>query len=350
MQRVEAHQLGELQIVDDAVGLLEGLVELLAGAGDLDAPPELLADGGDAVERLAQALVGAGHAAELPHEFAEFAVEGVGGAVAVDGEEQMEAVLGLGEHLLHHRVVGGDRLGVRVAGEVVVDGGGEHEVAVGQALHQRGGAEPVGAVVGEVGLADREQPRDRGLEVVVDPQSAHRVVHRGVDPHGHLVRVLVGDPLVHVEEVAVLGLDHSPAHAPDGVGEVQVDALAAGAHSPALVAHVLRGAGGDVTGDEVAEGGVDPLQVVVALVLGDLVRRTGVALGLRHPDAAVVAQRLAHQGQLGLVVAGARDAGGVDLGEAGVGEVRAPPVRPPDRGRVGVHRVGGEVEDIAVAA
>src|SRR6185437_7480919 len=110
------------------------------------------------------------------------------------------------------------------------------------------------------------------------------------------------------------------------------------------------GAGGDVTGDEVAEGRVDALQVVVALVLGDLVRRTVVALRLRHPDAAVVAQRLAHQRQLGLVVAGARDAGGVDLGEAGVGEVRAAPVRPPDGGRVGVHGIRRQVEDVAVAA
>src|SRR5690606_10254840 len=184
----------------------------------------------------------------------------------------------------------------------------------------------------------------------VDPQAAHRVVHGRVDPHRHPVRILVGDPLVHVEEVAVLGLDRPPPHPLDGVGEVQVDALAAGAHSPALVADVLRGAGGDVPGDEVAEGGVDALQVVVALVLGDLRGRAGVTLGLRPPDPAVVAPRLAHQGQLGLVVAGARDAGGVDLGEAGVGEVRAAPVRPPDGGRVGVHGVGRQVEDIAVAA
>ncbi len=205
-------------------------------------------------------------------------------------------------------------------------------------------------MVGEVRLADREQARDRGLEVVVDPQAAHRVVHGGVDPHRHPVGVLVGDPLVHVEEVAVLGLDRLAPHARDGVGEVQVDALAAGAHAPALVADVLRGAGGDVARDEVAEGRVDALQVVVALVLGDLVGGPVVALGLRHPDPAVVAQRLAHQRQLRLVVAGARDAGRVDLREAGVGEVRAAPVRPPDRGRVGVHGVGREVEDVAVAA
>ena len=40
----------------------------------------------------------------------------------------------------------------------------------------------------------------------------------------------------------------------------------------------------------------------------------------RHPDAAVVAQRLAHQSELGLIVAGDRNAGGMDLREAGIGE------------------------------
>ena len=44
---------------------------------------------------------------------------------------------------------------------------------------------------------------------------------------------------------------------------------------------------------------------------------------LGHPDAAVVAQRLTHEGELGLEVPGLRNAGGVDLRVAGVGEVGA---------------------------
>ena len=101
------------------------------------------------------------------------------------------------------RVVLGDRL-ERAVGEVVADRVRQDEVAVGQALHQRRGAEAVGAVVGEVGLAGHEQSGDRRLQVVVDPQAAHDVVHGRVDPHRHRVRVLAGDPGVHVEEVAVL--------------------------------------------------------------------------------------------------------------------------------------------------
>ena len=45
-----------------------------------------------------------------------------------------------------------------------------------------------------------------------------------------------------------------------------------------------------------------------------------------------------------------RDAGRVDLGVAGVRHVGALAVRAPGRGDVGAHRVGGEEEDVAVAA
>ena len=140
----------------------------------------------------------------------------------------------------------------------------------------------------------------------------------------------------------------------DGLGEVEVDAAAyavdLGADAAALVAHVLGLPRGDVAGDQVAEGGVDPLEVVVAVVLGDVARVLVGVLGvLGDPDAAVVAQRLAHQGELGLVGARDRDAGRVDLGVAGVGHVGALAVRPPGRGDVAAHGVGREEEDVAVA-
>ena len=102
--------------------------------------------------------------------------------------------------------------------EVVADRVREHEVAVGETLHQRRRAEPVRAVVGEVRLAEHEQAGQVAHQVVVDPQPAHRVVDGGVDAHRHLVRVLVGDALVHLEEVAVALLDHVLAEALDRLG------------------------------------------------------------------------------------------------------------------------------------
>ena len=133
--------------------------------------------------------------------------------------------------------------------------------------------------------------------------------------------------------------------------EIEVHAQAGLAHAAALVAHLLRGARGDVARREVAERRIHPLEVVVAVLLGDVVRvLPAVLLLLRHPDAAVVAERLRHERQLRLVVAGDRDAGRVDLREAGVGEAGAALVGAPDGGGVGVARVGGEIEDVAVAA
>ena len=210
-------------------------------------------------------------------------------------------------------------------------------------------------MVGEVRLAGDEQPGDVGLQVVVDPQAAHRVVDGGVDAHGDLVGVLPGDLRVHVEQVAVLLGDRLGAHPLEGVGEVEVDPTAEvadqRADTAALVADVLRLSRRDVAGDEVAERGVDPLEVVVAVLLGDVARvLVAVLAPLRHPDAAVVAQRLAHQRELGLVLAGDGDAGRVDLREARVAEVGALAVRPPRRRDVAAHRVGGEVVDVAVAA
>src|SRR5437867_5922811 len=70
----------------------------------------------------------------------------------------------------------------------------------------------------------------------------------------------------------------------------------------------------------------------------------------RHPDAAVVAERLAHQRQLGLVVPRGGDAGRVNLREARVRERRAALVGRPDGGHVAALGVGGEVVDVRIAA
>ena len=123
------------------------------------------------------------------------------------------------------------------------------------------------------------------------------------------------------------------------------------ADAAALVADVLGGAGGDVAGHQVAERRVDPLQVVVALVLGDVARRarssppargTQTRPSLRSDSLISVSLRL--------VRAGLRDAGRVDLGVAGVREQRALAVRPPGRRDVAALGVGRQEEDVAVAA
>ena len=117
----------------------------------------------------------------------------------------------------------GESFGSFALGEVVRDGVRRDEVAVGQPLHQRARSEAVRAVIGEVRFAQHEEPGNRALEVVVHPEAAHRVVDGGINPHRNLVGIFGGDPLVHLEQVAVARLDDLDAEPLDGFLEVEID-------------------------------------------------------------------------------------------------------------------------------
>ncbi len=61
----------------------------------------------------------------------------------------------------------------------------------------------------------------------------------GIDPHGRPVRILAGDPLVHLEEVPVTGLHLLLADARESIGEVEIHAAAERPHPAPLVTHLL---------------------------------------------------------------------------------------------------------------
>ena len=84
LQRVTAHQHPELEEVVDPAGLLQRLVDRGPAAGHLEVLLELLVQRRDLRQRLLQALLGALHAAVLPDDPAELAVEVVGRAGAAD--------------------------------------------------------------------------------------------------------------------------------------------------------------------------------------------------------------------------------------------------------------------------
>src|SRR4029450_14025893 len=73
-------------------------------------------------------------------------------------------------------------------------------------------------------------------------------------------------------------------------------------------------------------------------------------LALGNPDWYVVAQRFAHQGELGLVFAAHRNTRRVDLGEAWVREVCPLAMGSPCGCHVASHGVCGQIKDIAIAA
>ena len=349
MQRVEREHLGEFEVVRDAAGVLEVLVQIVRLARYGDGLPEFVAQPGDFLERVAQAPLVARHPHVVPQQLAEAPVELTRRFRPLDGEERVDPRLYGRLRFLECVVIGRNR-GKRGAGDVVRERVRDHEVAVAETLHQRARAEPVGAMVGEVRFAEDVQSRQVAHQVVVNPQAAHRVMDRRVDPHRHLVRILVRDLLVHVEQVAVAHPDDVSAEPFDRVGEIQVHREAAVADAASLVADDFGVARRDVARHQVAEARILPLEVVIAFPVRNLLRRTGVARLFRHPDAAVVPQALRHQRELRLMRARNGDAGRMNLRVAGIREEGAALVRAPGRGHVRIDGVRRQVIRRPVAA
>ena len=236
------------------------------------------------------------------------------------------------------------------ARKIAAEGIRQDEIPVGEPLHERARAQPVGALVGEIRLADHEEPGNGAHEVVVDPEPPHRVVRGRRDAHGDAQRIVAGGARVHLEEVPVALAQHPGAQAHCGLAQIEIDAVSAGADAAALVAHGLHRPRGQVARHEVAVARIAAIEEVVALGLRDGVGPAVVTRPDRHPDAAVIAQGLRHERELGLMGAGRGQARGMELHEPGIGERGAAPVRPPDRGGVRRLRVGGQEVGVRVAA
>ena len=162
--------------------------------------------------------------------------------------------------------------------------------------------------------------------------------------------------MVHLEQVAVFLLNGLFSKALDGIGEVEIDGIAC-AHAIARIAALLGGTAGHVAWHQVAESGITAFQVVVAVFFRYVVGFQfasadgfGIFLSFGHPNATVVAEALAHQRELALVVTVHRDAGRVNLHIARVGEGRALAMAHPRRAAVAVHSIGGKIIEITVTA
>src|SRR5690606_12332773 len=87
LERVMAHELGELEKVRHAPRLLEILIERVGAAGHARARPELVAQLRDLLERRAQTRGASGHAAVVPHDLAEATMELVDRGVTLQRHE-----------------------------------------------------------------------------------------------------------------------------------------------------------------------------------------------------------------------------------------------------------------------
>ena len=103
-------------------------------------------------------------------------------------------------------------------------------------------------MVRKVCFAGHMQAGQVGHEVVVHPEAAHGVVYCWENLHRCRVGVLSLDLLVHLEEIPIPGRNSVASVIPDGITEIQKDPQPGGSNSPAFVADLLGGAGGDIPG------------------------------------------------------------------------------------------------------
>ena len=123
--------------------------------------------------------------------------------------------------------------------------------------------------------------------------------------HRFVVRRYIGDLLIHVEEVAVALCHCILAKTVDGVAEIEEHGKTGVVDTEALVAAFLGGTRCNITGYEVTECRVAALEIVVAILFGNLrtanltcLKLLSILKFLGNPDAAVVTKRLRHEGQL----------------------------------------------------
>src|SRR5438477_4022884 len=136
LQRVEREQLRELEIVADAAGVFEALVQIIRRARHRHVLPELLAQLRNRLERAPQALLVPRHPDVVPHDAPELAVNLADAAAPFDREQAVDLALRAARRF-PERLVIGRHLRERRARDVVADGVRDDEVAVGEPLHQR---------------------------------------------------------------------------------------------------------------------------------------------------------------------------------------------------------------------
>src|SRR6266404_5302818 len=156
LERIDTHELGEFEEIGHATGAFERLIEILSFAGNAHRSPKFVAQLRNFRERFAQSLSVSGHATFVPEKRSELTMDGVERTIAVDAKDAVDlnAYIGLG--FFEFGVIGGGPF-AHLTGEIIGKRVGQDEITVGQTLHQRARAKPVGAVIGKVCFSEHMQ-------------------------------------------------------------------------------------------------------------------------------------------------------------------------------------------------
>ena len=153
----------------------------------------------------------------------QFLVDRVNRVFSVYGFDLLDLIFHFLFGCSKFRQVGREARNLNLIGQVVLDSVRQYEVSVSQTLHQCRCTQAVSTVVGEVGFTDSEQTRDRSHQFIINPDTTHGVVDSGEYHHRSLVRVLVSDFFVHVEEVTITGTNHVLTQTIDSIFEIEED-------------------------------------------------------------------------------------------------------------------------------
>ncbi len=222
---VLAHGHSQLEEIVYSASLFKRLVHGLAGSGYAKILFEFVIQGWQFGEGFVEAFACSFHAALVPNNFAQFAVEPIWRTCAFGVEVSAVASLCFILGFFERWVIDAWDCFSKQRCQLIADGVRQHEVAVGQTLHQCRSTQTVCTVVGEVGFTGCVQARNGRHQFVVHPQTAHGVVRCWVNTHRRLVRVFAGNALVHFKQVAVALFNDVKTETLDGCGEVEVDAV-----------------------------------------------------------------------------------------------------------------------------
>ena len=163
---------------------------------------------------------------------AKFLVNRVDRALTLNIQQTILLLINLLLSLSELRQIGRNLRPNSLISQIVLDSVRQNEVTIGQTLHQSRSTQTVSTVVREVTLTDSEQTRNRGLQLVVNPDTTHGVVDSGIDHHGLVVlhtidlvgyvsREYIRNLLVHLEEVAITLHDDIDTQTVDRLREIQ---------------------------------------------------------------------------------------------------------------------------------
>ena len=241
IQCVVSHQSTDLDEVCQTQCLLQLDILINSLTRNKYIGPELLLQRFQLLDSLLQALRITCHTNVLPHDVTQLTMDGINRFLTLDAHQLIDAILDSLLSLSKLRQLCAETRHLNLVGQIVLDRVGQYEVTVCQTLHQRRCTQAVRTVIVEVSLTDSEQTRNRSHQLIINPQTTHRVVQCRIDHHWCLIRIIVGNLLVHIEQVTIFLLNYLFTQAVDGVREIQEDSQTCVVHTVTSVATLLSG-------------------------------------------------------------------------------------------------------------